>query len=1179
MAESLLSPLLKLVFDKLVSLITEEDRLQSGVYKEMDRLRSTLTTIQAVLEDAEEQQVKDKAVKHWLGELKDAAYDADDILDEFVTEALRIKMESEDHHMMNKVRNFLSLPLVFHIKMGHKIKRIRERLDAIASERTKFHLRGGRRAPKTSTRLQSDSCVDESETFGREDDKEKVVDLLINPCNEDVAVIPIVGMGGLGKTTLAQLAYNDPRVEGHFELRMWVCVSDDFDLKRVTKAIIEAATGSTCEQLDIDLLQRRLQEKLGCKKFLLVLDDMWNEDPLEWERLKGYLRGAQGSKIIVTTRSEKVALIMGTLPLQQLARLSEDDCWSLFKKRAFAPEEEDRHPILITLGKEVVKKCGGLPLAAKTLGSLMRFKREEAEWIFLKESEVWNLHDQENGILPAIRLSYCHLPPHLKRCFAYCSIFPKDYEFEKEKLIQLWMAEGLIQQSKDCKQMEDIGKEYFNNLLWRSFFQDAKRDEYGNITQCKMHDLMHDLALDVAGDECSTVKVDKALSIPKRSRRLSLMLDMNNQIIPDAIYKSKKLRTLLFVGTFVNVQLPCNISSHLMCLRVLDLTWTACTEELLVPIGQLKHLRYLDLSHNLMRKVPKSISTLLNLQTLRLLYCHYLQELPKDMGNMLNLRHLEIFTNESLIDVPRRFKSFTKMPVHIGKLKCLQTLPIFIVGTSKGCRIRELKDLNLRGELFIKSLENVKDANDSKEANLKHKQNLRTLGLSWNSCDNDATVRENIEQILEGLEPHPNLKRLLLANYTGTRFPHWMSESLLPNLNEIALVNCRRCESLPSFGQLPFLKALTICGMDAVRCIDDAFYGNNVTSRFPSLEEFTIEDMPNLEEISVDCEIEAFPHLVGLTVVRCPKLKNLPHLPSIKRLQLEVNNWALFGFLANFTSLVYLYVGNFAELESLEYGLLQNHIHFSHLSIHNFPELRYLSKDLNNLTALAIFKINDRKKRESLPSLTSPHDMDISFCNGLTYSALRGLTSLQCLTVHLRQSVETLFGEMEYVPTLQGLDLIQRPQLTLLPQGMQQFINLQRLSIWGLDKLTSLPDGLQNTTTLQEMQIANCSRLMELPEWLGNLKSLRYFFIWNCTSLASLPTGMQYSSELEYLSIVECPHLERRCQKVKGEDWHKIAHIRRIEIGRDVKDLLELNTKRSHNTLLPACWTHCRRHC
>ncbi|XXG50766.1 hypothetical protein AAC387_Pa02g4702 [Persea americana] len=351
------------------------------------------------------------------------------------------------------------------------------------------------------------------------------------------------------------------------------------------QAVLEDAEEQQVEDKATWICSNVGSKKMWGKKFLLVLDDMWNEDPEEWNRLKHYLRGARGSKIIVTTRSEKVALIMGTLPPHQLARLSEDDCWSLFKKRAFVPEEEDRHPNLIIIGKEVVSKCGGLPLAAKTLGSLMRFKREEAEWIFLKESEVWNLHDQENGILPALRLSYNHLPAHLKQCFAYCSLFPKDYEFQKAKLIQLWMAEGLIQPSKDCKQMEDIGKEYFNNLLWRSFFQDGKRDEYGNITQCKMHDLMHDLALDVAGDECLIVKVDKAVNIPKRSRRLSLMLDMKNQIIPDAIYKAKKLRTLLFVGAFINVQLPCNISSHLMCLRVLDLTWTACTEELLVPIG------------------------------------------------------------------------------------------------------------------------------------------------------------------------------------------------------------------------------------------------------------------------------------------------------------------------------------------------------------------------------------------------------------------------------------------------------------------------------------------------------------------------------------------------------------------------------------------------------------------
>eukprot|EP00268_Persea_americana_P054699 TRINITY_DN6291_c0_g1_i5.p1 TRINITY_DN6291_c0_g1~~TRINITY_DN6291_c0_g1_i5.p1 ORF type:complete len:1110 (+),score=191.03 TRINITY_DN6291_c0_g1_i5:1029-4358(+) len=1102
MAALLLSPLLKVVFDKLVSLITEEHRLQRGVHKEMDRLKSTLETIEAVLEDAEEQQVKDKAVKIWLGELKDAAYDADDILDEFMTEVLRKKIESEDHHhMMNKVRNFLSLPLVFHIKMGHKVKKIRERLDAIASERSKFHLQvirsDGRRGSETCKRQQSDSCVDESETFGREDDKTKVVDLLINPCNQDVAVIPIVGMGGLGKTTLAQLAYNDPRVERHFELRMWVCVSDDFNLKRVTKAIIEAATGSTCEELDMDLLQRRLQEKLGCKKFLLVLDDMWNEDPLEWERLKGYLRGAQGSKIIVTTRSEKVALIMGTLPPHQLARLSEDDCWSLFKKRAFGSGEEDRHPNLITLGKEIVKKCGGLPLAAKTLGSLMRFKREEAEWIFLKESEAWNLHDQENGILPALRLSYYHLPPHLKQCFAYCSLFPKDYKFNKENLIQLWMAEGLIQPSKECKQMEDIGREYFNNLLWRSFFQDATRDEHGNVTQCKMHDLMHDLALDVAGDECLTVKADKAVSIPKRSRHLSLMHDdVWDQICPDAINKAKKLRNLLLVGSTSCVQLPRNIYSHLMCLRVLDLERAFCSEETLVSIGKLKHLRYLAVSLYGIRKIPESFCTLVNLQTLKLSLCHSLHELPKHMRKMISLRHIEI---SSPFYGSWGLCSLHETPVQLGKLKCLQTLPIFAVGTSVGCRITELKDLNLQGQLFIKNLENVKDGNDAKEANLKQKQNLHVLVFSWSHCDNNAVVGENVEQVLEGLEPHPNLKKLRVDEYAGIRYPRWMSDLLLPNLTEVELANCRRCESLPSFGQLPFLKVLTIRGMDGVKCIDTAFYGKNVTSGFPSLKQLTITDMPNLEELLVGSEREIFPLLLGLEVERCPKLANLPPLRSIERLVLRKNNEALLRSLANLTSLMSLCIESFAKLEFLEDGLLQNHTHLSHLSIFCCPELKYLSRDVKNLTALSYLYISNCQKLVSLESPTSLHEMFIECCDGLTSLELGGLTSLRRLHSECC------------------------PQLASLLQGMQ-LLNLQRLCISRLDKLTSLPDALQNATKLENLLIIGCPRLMELPEWLGNLKSLKDFF------------------------IMGCPHLERRCQKEKGEDWHKIAHIPFIRI-------------------------------
>ena len=176
----------------------------------------------------------------------------------------------------------------------------------------------------------------------------------------------------------------------------------------------------------------------------------------------------QGSKIIVTTRSGEVAQVMRSIRIHQFGRLSPEDCWSLFSKHAFENGDSSPHPKLEEIGKEIVKRCKGLPLAAKTLGSALYSELRVEEWENLLNSEIWDLPNDE--ILSALWLSYAFLPPHLKRCFSYCSIFPKDYEFEKENLILLWMAEGFLQQSDGKKTIEKIGEGYFHGLLSRSFF-------------------------------------------------------------------------------------------------------------------------------------------------------------------------------------------------------------------------------------------------------------------------------------------------------------------------------------------------------------------------------------------------------------------------------------------------------------------------------------------------------------------------------------------------------------------------------------------------------------------------------------------------------------------------------------------------------------------------------------
>ncbi|XP_027181827.1 putative disease resistance protein RGA3 [Coffea eugenioides] len=303
-----------------------------------------------------------------------------------------------------------------------------------------------------------------------------------------------VGVGGLGKTTLAQLVFNDKRVIEHFEPKLWVWVSKDFNVKRIIKALIESVEKTSIGDLPLNDLQIKLQSLLEGKRYLIVLDDVWNENPQEWEDLKSVLQcGSKGSSIVTTTRMEKVAEIMGTLETHRLSSLSDDQCWSLFRQRAFdCQQKQDK---LEAVGKEIVKKCGGVPLAAKALGGFLRFK-SEAEWNSVKCSELWNLPEDETDISPALRLSYLNLPVELRGCFAYCAVFPKGYEIEKEEVTHLWMANGLIT-SNGTMEVEDVGDAVLTELHNRSLFQAVEKYESGSVPAFKMHDLVHDLAQSV----------------------------------------------------------------------------------------------------------------------------------------------------------------------------------------------------------------------------------------------------------------------------------------------------------------------------------------------------------------------------------------------------------------------------------------------------------------------------------------------------------------------------------------------------------------------------------------------------------------------------------------------------------------------------------------------------------
>ncbi|KAL7205915.1 hypothetical protein ACSBR2_018765 [Camellia fascicularis] len=258
-------------------------------------------------------------------------------------------------------------------------------------------------------------------------------------------------------------------------------------------------TSQTCSFNNLDQAQVQLQKALAGRKFLIVLDDVWNKKYSDWNVLKKpFSDGVQGSKVVVTTRNRDVARMMGAVELHDIEVLSDEDCWSLFAQHAIENRSIDENPNLVSIGKKIVGKCGGLPLVAKTLGGLLRCKERDEEWVNVLRSKIWDLPHQESDILPALRLSYHDLPSHLKQCFAYCSIIPNDYEFQEEELVLLWMAEGFIQQQRE-KQMKDVGGEYFRELLSRCFFQPSST---GKSSKFVMHNLINDLAQVVARETC-----------------------------------------------------------------------------------------------------------------------------------------------------------------------------------------------------------------------------------------------------------------------------------------------------------------------------------------------------------------------------------------------------------------------------------------------------------------------------------------------------------------------------------------------------------------------------------------------------------------------------------------------------------------------------------------------------
>jgi Leucine-rich repeat (LRR) protein len=934
--------------------------------------------------------------------------------------------------------------------------------------------------------LETTTSLPPTHIVGRENEKCEILNMII-PSGDvhlgepKLSILAIHGMGRIGKTTLVQLIYNDKRTSMHFGTRLWVHVSCEFDLGKVTRSILDSMD-EPFSGINLDTPQRRIQKKLKGKRYLLVLDDFWNEKPHEWEKLIRPLhKGAPGSVIIVTTRTRLVAEMVSTFPSYHLKKLSQYDCYSLVSQYASRKNDGYASSKLYELRSKIIEKCSGMPQAAIDLGYQLRREDDREKWneIIVNWGGGHVFPEERNEFINAMRLSYSRLPSNLKPCLAYCSIIPNGLQFKKEWIVQLWMAQNFITKQNE-QRIEDTGNTYFDWLVERSFFQRTRTSFNKDQYEYCIPDMVHEVARHTSFEECCIFEFGKPHNLISTTRHMSIIFTREQLSCTHnpftEIHHCKGLYSLLVIdGFLINhpLRLPHDLLNSLGRLRTLDLS-DCNLAPLPATIGDLKHLRYLQLRNSNIQELPESISNLYNLQTLGLRNCFLLKHLPKETRCLQKLRHLDLHLDYLLPNANQAAPShelLESMPPDIGLLTDLQVLSRFVVSTRKHCGINELRNLNsLQGELSISNLDLV-NLNDAEKANLQEKRYIKKLEFIWRGdkvLHESSKERTKSELVLENLKPSSSIEEFNIVGYTGEILPSWLRSAYLNNLRAILLSDCTNCTMVPALGNLPMLQDLHIKGMNNLKYIDCNFCGSNPV-HFPSLKKLVFENMANVEKWSADenCEL---PLLRELVLKDCSNLQRFTH---------------------NFPSLIKLTIENLPAF----------------LGLRRYPSLMYLK-------AVA--------------------------CDNWIWDSWPCLSSLFSLTLS-QLSLETLpAGLPKILNSLRSLEISHCHNLTTLPYDWIPS-GVTYLCIRQCPMLRELPKGLETLKALEDLEIQDCINLEFLPE-LKNLKSLTRLEISGCHSFVFLPSeGLP--DALHFLSISDCPLFSMQFEDLQSPDHIKIKHV------------------------------------
>jgi DNA replication protein DnaC len=871
-----LSPIISLIINKVETIIENKYFKEAGIDDEMKKVKTSLRQILSIMGTIEKQRIVDHNKEELIQEIKDAVYETEELMHEFGYRLL--KKEKRHQNLISQVASSSYNFVISDPKFKKKIKKVIERLDRakMSAELLKENCTSHTQQQVRQSSYVTSSLISEN-IIGREREHKDLINLLFKQEDESPTIIPIVGQGGIGKTTLARMIYNDPIVEKHFE-RIWVYVSNNLDKDRLTRDMLKQAD-KNLSPVDgsFQQLHNELKEKLESKskKILLVLDDVWyhkdsNEQASsfkkEWsEVLAAFNKVKRGSKIILTTRQTSVGNFLGSVKPESLEGLNKDDSWSLFKLCAFDHQNEHNLGELEPIGREILKNLKGSALAIRLVGGQLKGNCDVEDWKRILKDNPLDTSD----IMDILYRSYEHLPGQLQHCFAYCSLFPKGYDLKPDRLVHMWKAQGFVL-PQEKRSLEEVGRGYFNELLVRSFIQVIKQEKKEYYV---MHDHVNELACHVSKGECYKLYEGDSMKNLGSIRHLSVTTPPAFEILR-TMHGLDKLRTLLFLDNYVAKEENLNeVLVNLKSIRVLDIRWKITS----VPnFGECKYLYYLlfrtytnELALDLFSKLH--YLAVLKIKNGRIGNGMLYLTIPQSIFQMCSMETTD--TSKSVIvDVGGLAPEFQK--TWRGGSTYLH------VKREKGHGLDQFGYIkNIKGFLEIRGLENVTSNEEAYKVQLNNQKDVTKLIMKWSGI-----CCENIKyhEVLETLKPNPNVEVLTIDGYPAPVCPSWLESNLLSRIELIKLCNCNGLEILPALGQLPLLRRLWIESMIAVRRIGLEFYGNGT---FPSLEYLVIIKLRRLAEWIRPCDVEVFPKLKKIRIANCPKFvqRNWDGFPALRK--------------------------------------------------------------------------------------------------------------------------------------------------------------------------------------------------------------------------------------------------------------------------------------------------------